>query len=722
MPQLLLELGTEELPASAVRRAFTDLGSKISSSLAKESVLEAQTSSVTMGTPRRLIVAIDGVETRQPDSEKKMRGPGLKGAYDANGNPTPALLGFCRGQGVEVSELSQDGQYVWATKQVVGRAAGDILAEVIPAAIRSLAFDKTMRWGSGKMRFARPIRWILATLDGVPIEFELEGVNSSNLSFGHRFYAPEPFEANTFEALIAGLRERHVEPDPARRRDMILRAMSIEDEDRVEISEALLDENVFLTEWPTPILGRFNESFLELPAPVLTTVMAKHEKMFPVRTADGEIDAKFIFVRNSGQDASVRKGCEWVLNARMNDAKFFFDEDLRSTLDGFLEKTKGIVFQEKLGTVFDRSHRLATLAASCGVEPAESPTELQWAYQAGKFSKADLATGLVSELASLQGIVGGIYANRANFPEAACHAISRQYDLSEISTPSNASDRTWLRLLMADQADKLAGYLGIGLEPSGSSDPYGLRRSVTTLIETAWAWPVALPPFVALIDEACNLYENGGVQVDREIAKTSLCGLFAARYGHLLPEVRHDILEAALASADPQTLSSPKTIRFRARVLSVLAENESFVQASTRPLNILAAARKKGLEFADIVSTHKIFARKQAVGREPVDNPSGLNLRFDPSETQSDSAIRLYELAERSESELCHAIEQEHEETALTILRELESPINEFFEQTMVMAEEASIRFARLTVVNRVSQVLLSIGDFTKIVFSGETV
>jgi glycyl-tRNA synthetase beta chain len=421
--------------------------------------------------------------------------------------------------------------------------------------------------------------------------------------------------------------------------------------------------------------------------------MAKHEKMFPVRDESGSILPKFIFVRNSGRDENVRAGAEWVLNARMNDAKFFFDEDFRTDLDGFLDRTKTIVFQEKLGTVFGRSGRLANLASACAPLPVDSQQELELAGLAGKYAKADLSTGLVSELASLQGVVGGIYAARTGLPEEVSFAISSQY-LAALPSPEDANGRTAVRLILADQLDKLAGYLGIGLEPSGSSDPYGLRRSVGQLIEAGWAWPQALRPFSELLEVALEGYAADGLRLDPNAAVQSLSRLFVGRYGHLLADVRHDILEAVTSSATLEALTSPKLIRLRAKVLTELASNEPFVQAATRPLNILAAARKKGYEFdADV--------------------------ELSEQDLNSRSGLELHKVAAQISQELDHALAGEKVDEVVGLLLKLEGPINYFFEETMVMAEDPVARKARLSLVARVSHLLLKMGDFTKVTFAG---
>ncbi|RYG32274.1 glycine--tRNA ligase subunit beta, partial [bacterium] len=357
MPELLLEVGCEELPATFVRKAFLDLAARVGAELVGAGLRESAEATTTLGTPRRLIVVFGNVSDRQSDREERLRGPSITAAYNPDGTPSKALEGYCRKQGVDPAEVENDGQYVWVTKRIAGRHAGEILIEALPRAIRGLSFEKSMRWGSSRMRFARPIRWILASFDGGAVNFEIEGVASGLESRGHRFYAPEPFSAPNAGKLMDELRARFVEPDPEERRKRILAGAPAVAEGIPDLPEALVDENVHLTEWPTAIRGEFPASFLELPEPVLVTAMAKHERMFPIRDAEGKLTNAFVFVRNSGEDDTVRRGAEWVLNARFNDARFFFDEDKKKTLDDFLAATETIVFQEKLGTVRKRADR-----------------------------------------------------------------------------------------------------------------------------------------------------------------------------------------------------------------------------------------------------------------------------------------------------------------------------------------------------------------------------
>jgi glycyl-tRNA synthetase beta chain len=693
MPELLLEVGCEELPASFVRKAYTDLQASLTEHLRKAGVLSGE--GVSLGTPRRLIVSFPELEARQGDATKEQRGPALKAAYDDAGNPTPALLGFCKSQGIEPGDLRKDDQYVWVTKTIAGRDTKELLAEIMPQAIRALSFDKSMRWGSARMRFARPIRWILASFGGEALAFGIEGVQAGLNSRGHRFYQPEEFSAHSLSELLGELRKRFVEPDPEKRREVILQGAEKVADGQPVLTDALVDENVFLTEWPTALQGQYREEYESLPEPVLVTAMAKHEKMFPVRDAAGKLTNNFVFVRNSGVDETVRRGNEWVLNARFNDAKFFFDEDAKHTLDDFLEKTNGIVFQLELGVVRQRVDRLSGLAKAIAEATGADAAEVEFAAKAGLYCKADLSTGLVSELASLQGIVGGEYAKREGFPDEICWAIASHYDLTKNAKPDCAGARTGVRVTMADALDKLAGYLGFRMEPSGSSDPYGLRRAATALIEASWAWPGKMPPLNVLLKLALDEYSKQGIGVDVAGAESSFEEVIASRYTAMLPDARHDILDAAILRGWDAT--NPKAVVFRAQCLERLASDVGFIQTATRPMNIVASARKKDIAFAESEPLHQVKA----------------------SALQSKEGEALCELLLQIDSPLGEASQNLDVEGVIRILKTLEGPINEFFEATMVMDSDPDVRHARLSLMQACTLALLTAGDFTKLVIEG---
>lgn len=690
MPEFFLELGCEELPASFVRRAIADLAGAVTSRLAAAGI-DHEVGNPPIGTPRRLIVHLVNVAERQPDQQKEQRGPSLTAAYNPEGQPTPALQGFCRGQGVAVEEVEQRDGYVWVRKTIPGKPTPEVLASLLPEAILSMSFDKSMRWANSRARFARPIRWIVAVFDGQVVPFEVEGVVSSSKSRGHRFDYPEEFEALAYDQLVDGLLKRRVEPDPAEREKTIREGLALAAKGVADVSDSLVEENVFLTEWPVVIEGEFAAEYLELPEPVLVTAMAKHEKMFPVRGNDGKLLNRYLFVKNGGDATTVAEGASWVLSARFNDARFFFEEDRKHKLDDFLARTERLVFQEKLGTVRSRADRLSTLARRWCSELGGDSHLTELAAQAGLYAKADLSSGLVGELASLQGIVGGLYAEREGIDPVVCAAISVQYDLAAALKLAEPARTVALSVIAADQIDKLAGYLGLGLVPSGSSDPFGLRRAVTLLIELAWQTERTLPSYAGILRQAAELYRTAGVAVDAEAAVQASAAIFAGRYEALLPDARHDLLDAAVRSDSVAESMRPQGVRRRLELLGRLADDTAFVQTATRPLNILKSAVEKGIPFVgEGAASH--------VDLDCLDSEPGREL-FE--------AVKVL------------AFEMSDPAAEVDALKSLEGPINRFFDSTMVMVEDEKVRTARLNLLSAVGERLRMAGDWTKIVIGG---
>ena len=695
MPELLLELGCEELPASFVRKAYTDLQAAITTRLAEAGLSHGDGTSI--GTPRRLIVSITDLAPRQEDQSKEVRGPAIGAAFDAEGKPTRALEGFCRGQGASVDDVKQEGGYAWVVKHIPGRPTGEVLQEILPASIKSLAFDKTMRWGSSRFRFARPIRWVLAAFDGQHVPFEIEDIKSGTESCGHRFNAPEPFKATTYDELVNGLIARQVEPDAGERENRIREGATVIATGDVMLPDALVDENVFLTEWPSALEGQFKEEYLELPEPVLITTMAKHERFFPVRGRDGKLTNRFVSIRNGGEDNAVREGNQWVLNARFNDSKFFFDEDKKRNLAEFLEMTSGILFQEKLGNVRARADRLSALAAEVAAATGGDPAETDFARNAGLYAKADLSSGLVGELPELQGLIGGEYARREGMADEVAWAIASQYDLTKNKTVECPGARTAMRLMIADQLDKLAGFLALGQAPSGSSDPNGLRRAATILIEIAWKWPALANGYRALASKALLQYDLESLP-NENVFVQELPRLFGSRYESLIEDARHDILEAALLDVSMDAALNPRQVRMRVAALAALADDTKFIQTATRPLNIVAAAEKKDLPFSK---------------NDP-------RLGLERSKLDSATGEKLADMLQEVEQPLYEARQKEDAPAVVALLRKLEGPINDFFDSTMVMVDEPEVRFARLTLLNAAREQLLVAGDFSKLVIQGE--
>ncbi|GIV02090.1 MAG: glycine--tRNA ligase beta subunit [Fimbriimonadales bacterium] len=693
MSQVVVEVGCEELPAHSVRPACEALLDLLAEAIERVGLSEGQAEGRWYGTPRRLIAVFDGILERQADREVERRGPSKAAAYDSEGNPTKALLGFCRGAGVELGAVEIRDDYVWVRKLERGRAAVEVLAEEIPAAIRKIPFDKTMRWGAGRMRFARPIRWILALVDGAVVPFQVETVPSGASSRGHRFLAPDPFEVASWEELAEGLRKRFVEPDPEERRRRIVEGARSVAGGVPVLSEELVDENVYLTEHPIAICGEFRPEFLELPRAVLVAAMAKYQRFFPVEGEDGRLANRFVSISNGGDPESVRKGNEWVLNARFNDAKFFFEEDSRRTLDEFLEQTERIVFQERLGTIRQRADRLADLAGRLAEEAELEERLVGLARKAGLYAKADLSTGLVSEIPALQGKIGGEYAKREGFEEEVCMAISEHYAPS--LKDGSPGGRLATITLCADQADRIAGFVGIGELPSGSKDPYALRRAMGWLIDAQIAWPFAKKGVVDWIVEAAGLYREQGFELKDDLTLSlSAKEILEGRYELLYAQLPHDALDAAWAVAWREP--SHQFDR-RVRFLAEIGKDTAFVRLAKRAGNIVSAARRKGIEVPERVTADDI----------------------DSNLFENEAEVLLYEAVQRADSRMS-SLPADDFEGRVEVLRGLREEIEAFFDNVMVMADDAERRDNRLALLSWVDNLARTVADFGKFVIEGE--
>jgi glycyl-tRNA synthetase beta chain len=662
MSLLLLEVGVEELPASMVESAASQLATAVSAAVKEAGLGEGRTTHYS--TPRRLIVFVEDVADRQEDRNERRRGPAAAAAYK-DGQPTPALQGFARGAGVDVSAIEVEGDYVWANVSLVGKSAIEALGEPLAAAIKSISFDKTMRWGAGRTRFSRPIRWIVAMLGDDVIPLTIETVSSDRFSRGHRFLSPEEFEVQPL-SFLDDLRRRSVEPEISIRKQ-IIDSKSREIAPDVVITDELLDENANLTEWPMPIKGQFRDEFMVLPKSVLVTAMAKHERFFPVEKG-GKVSGEFVSITNAGEPDTVRAGNEWVLNARLNDALFFYEEDSRKTLEDFWEATDRIVFQEKLGTIKQRTERLANLAERIAIswehpDNFEDEHENAHAREAGRLCKADLSTGLVSELPSLQGKVGAEYARQQGFPREVCDAIAAHY------APSD--DLLASAVMCADQADRLAGYLGIGEAPSGSSDPYALRKAATLLMQAregaVFDW----------VDWAAEEYRKQGFTL--QSYEGALAELLYGRFEALYNDIPYDALAAAWGEGSRESTAD---FLKRVRLLAELSADVEFVRTAKRPGNIVEAARKKNLSIAPAFESSHI--------------------EYDEERALADAYGEF-----GSSSDLQKYIEN---------LRGLMPAINAFFDKVMVMVDDQQVRANRLKLLADVDQLFKRVGDFSKIV------
>jgi glycyl-tRNA synthetase beta chain len=485
---LLLEIGTEEMPARFMLPALEQLRGLVAKTLTELRLQHGQIR--TMGTPRRLVAIVSEVAETQTPIVREIRGPAKHIAFDPQGNPTKAAEGFARSQGVSVQDLivkaTEKGEFVFAVKREEGQPALEVLSEALPQIIRSLSFPKTMRWEESGLRFGRPIRWIVALLGEDVIPFEIAGVRSDRVTYGRRFTGGQSIgkritlqNADDYEK---ALEDAHVVVDHERRRELV----------KLQVQEAaqsvggvavmpdeLVDEVTFLVEEPVALVGHFDERYLELPSEVLVTVMQHHQRYFPVlrKNDQSKLLPHFVFVSNGmpKEPNLVRQGNERVVTARFEDARFYFAEDRKHRLDEFAQKLSDIVFIEDLGTMADKVERLKRLATN--LYGSLSPTLLR----AAELCKADLATRLVNEFTELQGVIGRVYASLDGEPTEVAEAIEDHYKPlpPDFEMPRNEIG-FWLAV--ADRIDTLCACFDRNLIPTGSHDPFGLRRAATTLL------------------------------------------------------------------------------------------------------------------------------------------------------------------------------------------------------------------------------------------------
>ena len=490
----VFEIRTEEIPAPALLPARLELVRRLSQALQEEAL---ETSSVeSFATPRRLAVVLRGLAERQGDRFAEVLGPSAASAFGPDGEPTKAAEGFAKAQKVDVSDLvvvdSPRGRTVAARKTIPGRPAADLLAEIVPRVVAELTFPKTMRWGSGERSFVRPVRGVLALLDGRVVPMELYGIAAGNRTVGHRVLSDGELVVTGPDDYLETLRKNFVEPDPEARRIRILeaaRSLAAEVNGSIEAHADLANTLADLVEWPGLVRGSYAPEFLELPEEVTVTAMRTHQKFLPVRGQSGLLP-HFIAVMDNSRDPKgfIAKGSEWVLNARLADARFFFEDDVRKRLESRLPQLERLTFQEKLGSYRQKTSRIQDLGEAIALRVGRADL-VEMVRTAALLSKTDLTTQLVKEFTDLQGIMGGIYARRERYADSVWKAIYDQY------RPASATDdpprkASGAILALADRFDSICGLFRIGLVPTGSRDPYGLRRAalgvVSIAIERNW--------------------------------------------------------------------------------------------------------------------------------------------------------------------------------------------------------------------------------------------
>ncbi|HIK06474.1 MAG TPA: glycine--tRNA ligase subunit beta [Trichormus sp. M33_DOE_039] len=564
MTAFLLEVGTEELPASFLSGAVEQWRSRIPESLAAHSL---NSDSVTVyGTPRRLAVLITGLPSQQPDREEEIKGPPAQAAFK-DGQPTQAAVGFAKKQGVAIEALevrpTDKGDFVFVQKSIPGRPVADILTELVPQWIYNLEGKRLMRWGDGDVRFSRPIRWLVSLLDDAVLPIELENgsikIHSDRISYGHRVLHPEPITIHNATDYVKTLRYAYVLVNPEERTQLIeeqVQATVQKLNGSTEMYPDLLEEVTNLVEWPSPVVGKFETEFLALPTEVITTVMVSHQRYFPVFAAGSNttLQAYFVTVGNGDPNKAdiIAVGNERVIRARLADGQFFYKSDLSKALEDYLPQLETVTFQEDLGSLRAKVDRIVNIAGQISTQLQLTESDRQHITRAALLCKADLVTQMVYEFPELQGIMGQKYAIASGESTEVATAIFEHY------LPRGADDilpqtLTGQVVGLADRLDTLVSIFGLGLIPSGSSDPFALRRAANAVVNITWAANLQINLATLLEQVAANFCQ----QYNKDLGQlnSALQEFFLQRIRTLLQEekqIDYDLVNAVLGENDPE--------------------------------------------------------------------------------------------------------------------------------------------------------------------------
>jgi glycyl-tRNA synthetase beta chain len=702
MPDFLLEIGTEEIPARMIQDASQELHKRVEELLAKNSLPHQGIKR--SETPRRLALIASGIPATQPDVQEQLTGPATKVAYK-DGQPTPAAHAFARKAGVDVSQLQKvttpKGEYLTASVTNKGKPAAQLLAELLPKEIASIYWPKNMYWRAGKPeRFVRPVRWIVALLDGEVIPLEFAGIKAGSQSRGHRILSSGEVSIASPSQYVEALQKAHVNALSADREYKIRKALDAATRTvpgaRWREDDELLKTVVNLTEWPSAILGSFDKEYLSLPEEVLVTVMRDHQKYFAVEDASGKLAPHFLAVLNTDGDPDglIRHGNERVLRARFNDARFFWDTDQKAPLVNRVEMLKAVTFQKDLGNYFEKSERTYSLSAQIvgWVTGSGVPLNQPAILEAARLAKTDLTTELVKEFTELQGVVGGLYAKEQGHSQAVADAI---YDHYKPESMEDDDPRTLegAVLSIADKADSIAGMFALGLIPSGSKDPFALRRQANGIIKTIAGHK--LPLYLAdLMAQARAGYSGSKAEkkftLSRQAYVDSVRGFFRERLEFYLRDVlglAYDVVNATLAAGVDDVVDAVT----RAEAIKEVRSSDDFAPlfiAFKRIKNIIKQAREKGFEIREA------------------------DVWFEATEVESE----IWQEMQGIGQSYLGRFEQRNYAGALKELARLRGPVDTYFDKVMVMDEDPDVRANRLGVLNYLLVTFNKIADLSELV------
>ena len=680
---LAFEIGTEEIPAFDLAGAVKQLSTMVPSLLDDAAIPHGAVK--IFSSPRRLIVIAEEIPEATEENNEVFKGPSAKIAFDTEGNPTKAAQGFARGKGVDPSSLVVEDGYVYARTHTPSVNVASLLSSVLNKIIHGLSWPRSQRWGVQSEYFTRPVRWIVALFGNEVIDFTFAGLVAGRTTYGHRFLAPGPFEVADADSLVDVVRSASVIPSEAEREQVIREGVAKAEAETgftAVLHPKTLVEVINLAEYPTVLVGTFDEEFLKVPEEIIVDAMLVHQRYFPLYDKDGKLTNRFIVVSNGDPACAetIVDGNERVVRARLYDAKFFYDEDLKQPLESYVDHLGEVVFQEKLGTMLDKTNRIQRLADHLAEDAGLAGQDLSDVERAARLCKADLVTSAVVEFTSVQGVMGSYYAAASGETVQVAQAIEQHY--RPRFAGDEAPDTVVGKIVaIADKLDTVCGLFAVGQGPTGSSDPFALRRSAIGIVAMLSGKDAVEVSLVAAIDAALASYAQQGIEFDTDAVRRDVIEFFITRTKVMMRDAGNsiDAIDAVLSAGVQEPVELINRVSALEAARSQLPEVfEDLATAYARANNLCDS--KLGTEVNEGLLSEVEQALVRAVGQ--------------------------------AESNVASALENNNYAAALSELAALRKPIDLFFENTMVMDEDQTLRENRLRLLNSFVAVFANVADF----------
>ena len=680
---LAFEIGTEEIPAFDLAGAVKQLTTMVPGLLDDAAIPHGAVK--IFSSPRRLIVIAEEIPEATEEKNEVFKGPSAKIAFDAEGNPTKAAQGFARGKGVDPSSLVVEDGYVYARTHTPSVNVASLLSSVLNKIIHGLSWPRSQRWGVQSEYFTRPVRWIVALFGNEVIDFTFAGLVAGRTTYGHRFLAPGPFEVADADSLVDVVRSASVIPSEAEREQVIREGVAKAEAETgftAVLHPKTLVEVINLAEYPTVLVGTFDEEFLKVPEEIIVDAMLVHQRYFPLYDKDGKLTNRFIVVSNGDPACAetIVDGNERVVRARLYDAKFFYDEDLKQPLESYVDHLGEVVFQEKLGTMLDKTNRIQRLADHLAEDAGLAGQDLSDVERAARLCKADLVTSAVVEFTSVQGVMGSYYAAASGETAQVAQAIEQHY--RPRFAGDEAPDTVVGKIVaIADKLDTVCGLFAVGQGPTGSSDPFALRRSAIGIVAMLSGKDAVEVSLVAAIDAALASYAQQGIEFDTDAVRRDVIEFFITRTKVMMRDAGNsiDAIDAVLSAG----IQEPVELINR--------------------VSALEAARSEQPEVFEDLAT--AYARANNL----CDSKLGTEVN---ESLLSEVEQALVRAVGQAESNVASALENNNYAAALSELAALRKPIDLFFENTMVMDEDQTLRENRLRLLNSFVAVFANVADF----------